>query len=75
MLLGVAFLILEEVKIDYKLATVRIANHYIFLDSRYNDWKQTPDNDIIYKACVATTDAINIKEIKPYRVLQMITNQ
>jgi hypothetical protein len=53
-LLGEPFLIQEEVKIDYKEATVRIGDCVIFLDQKYSDWKETPDNDLIEKAFLTT---------------------
>lgn len=48
-LLGEPFLIAEEAQIDYKEATVRIANRIIFLDPISHEFNQGPDAELMAK--------------------------
>lgn len=49
-LLGEPFLIAEEVQLDYREGTLRIADRVIFLDSVVQEFSESPDSTLISKA-------------------------
>lgn len=49
-LLGEPFLIAEEVQLDYREGTLRIADRFIYLDALAKEFSESPDATLISKA-------------------------